>query len=210
MVKQKPTETDIFTANEMSLQLPESLHEELLRSHPAWEALCEQLPSPIRSLLIRILRRCVKFGGDAHGCRVIIYGMLDPYKRKNPEAVEGINDEVIDALILDVNPEPRAPASEQQGYNPKHTCWISWKDSIKSSKQLDESVKVDLLELLARMYQRCCSVPNTLSYNDLREVFITGEIVCAQQGSSLMAQFVNVLHDLEKDFNVSILASNLG
>ena len=126
------------------------LPEELLHQHPAWEALYQQLHgSPtIRSLLIRILRRCVKFGGDAHGCRVIIYGMLDPYKRKPQyiEAVEGITDEVIDALILDVNPEPRAPASEQQGYNPKHTCWISWKDSIKSSKQLDESVKVDLLE----------------------------------------------------------------
>ena len=188
--------------------LPESLPEELLRSHPAWEALYQQLHgSPaIRSLLIRILRRCVKFGGDAHGCRVIIYGMLDPYKRKNPEVVEGITDEVIDALILDVNPEPRAPASEQQGYNPKHTCWISWKDSIKSSRQLDESVKVDLLELLARMYQRCCSVPNTLSYNDLRQTFITGEIVCAQQGSSHSSQFIHVLSDLRKDFCVSTLA----
>ena len=186
------------------------LPEELLQQHPAWEALCQQLHgSPaIRSLLIRILRRCVKFGGDAHGCRVIIYGMLDPYKRKPQyiEAVEGITDEVIDALILDVNPEPRAPASEQQGYNPKHMLWIDWKDSIKSSKQLDESVKVDLLELLARMYQRCCSVPNTLTYIDLRETFITGEIVCAQQGSSHHSQFMSVLSDLQKDFCVSTLA----
>ena len=153
-----------------------------------------------------MLRRCVKFGGDAQGCRVIIYGMLDPYKRKNPEAVEGITDEVIDALILDVNPEPRAPASEQQGYNPKHMLWISWKDSIKSSKELDESVKVDLLELLARMYQRCCSLPNNPSYMDLRETFITGEIVCAKQGSSHHSQFMSVLSDLEKDFCVTTLA----